>query len=256
MYSRLHIEPVGGIAGDMLLAALLDFGVDAETVRSAFARFDEPGLKLTVDSVHVGTIDATYVRSLVGTPQFRRAARTSLVKKTREHAHHLLTEVYGVIERAGLSAAAEGRAKAIFEILATAEAEVHGGLPDTVGMHEVAELDSIMDVVGVAVALDVLGNPQITCGVLPSGRGTVQTSHGELTCPVPAVRAVADRFSIPFEAIDVVGETITPTGAAVVAQLTTTFVRDVPVGASNVGVGAGTKRFPTRPNIVRVYGWS
>ncbi len=240
----------------MLLAALLDLGANADAVRSAFARFDEPGLKLMVDKVHVGAIGATYVRSLTGTPQFRRAERTSLVKKSHEHPHHTLAEIFGVIAKARLTPSAEILARGIFEVIATAEAEVHGGEMRTVGMHEVGELDSIMDVVGIAVALDSLGNPAVTCGVLPSGHGTVSTSHGELTCPVPAVRAIADRFSIPFESIDVVGETITPTGAAAAAYLVTTFTRDPPADPVKVGIGAGTKRFPTRPNIVRAHAWT
>lgn len=259
MYSRLHIEPIGGVAGDMMLAALIDLGADVAVVRSALAGFNEPGLRLSVDEVAVDGQRALYVRSLVGNAQqrFQSAPKSSLVSTTPLHAHHLLGDVLGRVSRAGLDAAVTERVTHIFNLLAEAEAVVHGGDAGSVGLHEVGELDSIMDVVGISVALATLGVREVTCAPLPSGHGTVMTSHGELSCPTPAVRELCERHAVPLESVDVKGETVTPTGAAVVAAICHEFTT-TPQGmgtAARIGVGAGTKRFPGRPNIVRVHGW-
>jgi uncharacterized protein (DUF111 family) len=255
MFSRLHIEPVGGVAGDMLLAALIDLGADVPVVRSALAGFNEPGVQLSVDEVRVGTERALYVRSLVGAPQarFHAAQKEPLVAPL--HAHHLLGDVLGRVRRAGLDSAITERVTHIFNVLAEAEAVVHGGDAGTVGLHEVGELDSIMDVVGISVALADLGVREVTCAPLPSGRGKVMTSHGELDCPTPAVKVICDRYNVPLEPVEVVGETVTPTGAAVIAALCETFTREPKGVAARVGVGAGTKRFPGRANVVRIHGW-
>lgn len=258
MLSRLHIEPVGGVAGDMLLAALIDVGADVDAVRSALASFEEPGLTLTVDEVHVGDERALYVRSLFGSAQgaFHAARKASFVHTRPVHAHHLLGDVLGRVRRAKLDSAVTERVTHIFTLLAEAEASVHGGDAGTVGLHEVGELDSIMDVVGISVALGSLGVRHVTCAPLPSGHGSVMTSHGELTVPVPAVRVICDRHGVPLEAVDVAAETVTPTGAAVIAAICESFTPDLPVSpAARVGVGAGTKRFPGRHNVVRIHGW-
>ncbi|MEZ0311685.1 MAG: nickel insertion protein [Myxococcota bacterium] len=259
MFSRLHIEPVGGVAGDMLLAALIDLGADVAVVRSALAGFHEPGLSLTVDEVGVAGERALYVRSLLGVPQtrFHAAQTVPLVGAAPLHAHHLLGDVLGRVRRAALDSAVTERVTHIFTLLAEAEAVVHGGDAATVGLHEVGELDSIMDVVGISVALASLGVREVSCAPLPSGHGTVMSSHGELACPTPAVKIICDRYNVPLEPVDVVGETVTPTGAAVVAAVCETFTRE-PKGmatAVKVGVGAGTKRFPGRANVVRIHGW-
>ncbi len=243
----------------MLLAALIDLGADVDVVRSALAGFNEPGLSLTVDEVSVAGERALYVRSLVGTPQtrFHQAQKTPLVGGSALHAHHLLGDVLGRVRRVGLDSAVTERVTHIFSLLAEAEAVVHGGDAATVGLHEVGELDSIMDVVGISVAFATLGVREVTCAPLPSGHGTVMTSHGELTCPTPAVKVICDRYGVPLEPVDVAGETVTPTGAAVVAALCDTFTRE-PKGlgsAARIGAGAGTKRFPGRANVVRIHGW-
>ena len=103
-------------------------------------------------------------------------------------------------------------------------------------------------------ALDLLGNPELSASPLPSGHGTVSSAHGELEVPVPAVRSIARRRGIPLVPVPVRGETVTPTGVAVLAALCTSFI-EVPAGAAALGVGAGSRRFPDRPNVVRVHGY-
>lgn len=235
----LHIEPVGGVAGDMLLGALIDLGADVAAVRQALLSLRQPGLRLELSRVEVNGIAACKVTSLPSRP---------------EHAHHRLGDVLGVVDRGDLSTEARAMAHKIFGIVAKAEAVVHGENESNVRLHEVGASDSILDVVGIAVALDNLGDlGPISCAPLPSGGGYVQTQHGRLACPVPAVQEISSQWHVPLLPVSVRGETVTPTGIAVVAAIDPQFeARPAPTNAEE-GVGAGSRRFPDRPNVVRLY---
>ena len=239
-FSRLHFECVGGAAGDMILGALLDLGADVAAVRRALASMALPGLELRTERVVVDDIAALYVRSLVD-----------------DGAHHRnLGDVLAIIDRGDMNDAARQRAHGIFEILVAAEAVAHECAAEDVHLHEVGALDSIMDVVGIAVALGSLGNPPASASPIPSGHGNVSTAHGLLTCPVPAVAAVAERWHVPLIDVDVQGETVTPTGIAALANICSSF-GDAPVIDSETdacGVGAGSRRFARASNLVRVHG--
>jgi uncharacterized protein (DUF111 family) len=239
-FSRVYLEGVGGLAGDMLLAALLDLGADAGLVRSAVARIGEPGLSLEVSRVEVDGEAACHVRSIASSHG--------------GHGRHL-HEVLAFVDRAGLTPRARDAAGRIFDVLVRAEAACHGEPADQVHLHEVGELDSVLDVVGIAAAWDALGAPALDVGPLPSGRGTVATSHGTLTVPVPAVREIARAAGIPLVDVDVRGETVTPTGIAAAAALGRVQGAPLTARGEMVGVGAGTKRFPGRPNVVRLHGY-
>jgi pyridinium-3,5-bisthiocarboxylic acid mononucleotide nickel chelatase len=245
---HVHVEAIGGVAGDMLLAALIDLGADEQQIARVLQSLDEPGLALHVERVTVDGIAARYVRSIPPSHDQHH--------HDHQHGHHHLEDVLAVIDRAVATPAARARAHRIFEILAAAEAVVHGGTAHDVHLHEVAELDSILDVLGISVALDLLGNPSLSAAPLPSGRGKVRTSHGPLDCPVPAVVEISRRFAIPLADAPVEGETVTPTGIAVLAEAVRPKSARDPKSAERVGVGAGTKRFPGRPNVGRLYGWT
>jgi len=243
-FSLLHIEAVGGVAGDMLLAGLLDLGADASVVRGGLARLGEPEISLDLQRVRDGDQEGLHVRS---------------VAPGSGHPHHHLADIQASIAGADLPAAAAAAAAAIFLLLCEAEAEVHGGSAADVHLHEVGELDSIMDVVGIALAWHSLGAPRVQASALPSGSGIVETSHGPLTCPVPAVRAIAERFAVPLREAPLAGETVTPTGIAVLAHLCGTggFGHPPPPvnPESRIGIGVGTRRFAACPNVVRIHGY-
>jgi pyridinium-3,5-bisthiocarboxylic acid mononucleotide nickel chelatase len=237
-FGRLHVEPIGGVAGDMLLGALIDLGADAAAIRAAFTSLQEPGLRLDVSRVEVQGLTATYVRSLA---------------PHEGHVHRHLSDIMTIIDAGDMSEVVKARARDIFTLLAEAEARVHGGVAGDVHLHEVGELDSILDVVGISVALELLGNPSVTSAPLPVGSGTVHTSHGELGVPVPAVREIAARAKVPLSVVPVVGETVTPTGIAVLAAVCESF-GEAPGRPVRTGIGAGTRRFPDRPNVIKVHG--
>ena len=238
--ARLYVEAVGGVAGDMLLAALISLGADLVAIRSALASLGEPGLDLQLSEVDVGGERACYVRSLPSRPD--------------AHGRHL-HEVLATIARGNMSAGARGLSERIFTLLGNAEAASHGEDIQHVHLHEVGAIDSVLDVVGIAVAYDSIGSPRVSVGPLPSGHGEVQCSHGRLAVPVPAVQYIVRQSGLVLVDVPVLGETITPTGAAALAVLGRDFGATLSGNGDCVGVGAGTRRFADRPNVLRLHGY-
>ena len=232
---HLHLKPEGGIAGDMFLAALLGLGASVESIVDAFVSLNIPGLELCVENVDVDNIPSLYVRSLA--PEL--------------HHHTHLHEVLERVEQASASHAAKTLATNIFEILATAEAKVHGGESRDVHLHEVGALDSIMDILGGAIAYTEVGAPRVTYEAVPVGHGQVKTSHGFLDIPVPAVQQIIESHNLVTKPVDVAGETVTPTGAALLAGLSAVHVQEFSGSVGLQGVGAGTLRFPARANVLK-----
>lgn len=237
--ASLHLESIGGVAGDMLLAALLDLGADTAAVRAALASIGDPDLALEVGYTEI---------------HGERACRVRSIARRGEGARHL-EDVLAILERTEMSRRARDSAVAVFRLLAEAEAHSHGETAAHVHLHEVGELDSILDVVGIAVAFDSLGAPPATVGELPSGRGTVHTAHGTLRVPVPAVTYLAGRLSLPLVDVAVEGETVTPTGAAALGVFAQRFGVSLSRAGDRLGVGAGTRHFPDRPNVLRAHGY-
>ena len=233
---------------EIAVSRSLDNGATWEASRTIPGAGSLSGLELVASRVEVNGVAARYVRSLPGHDHESERGH-------HHHHHQRLSDILEVIARAKTSEPVRARARSVFEVLAAAEAAVHGGTADDVELHEVGELDSIMDVLGIAVALDLLGNPAMSAAPLPSGRGTVHTSHGELEVPVPAVREIARRHGIRLDDVLVRGETVTPTGIAVLAQAARAELKRPLGSADRVGVGAGTRRFSDRPNVVRLHGW-
>jgi len=233
----LWLEPIGGIAGDMFLAAALDLGVSRGALERALATLGVPGFRLEVTAARDGELRGTHVDVVVEGPQPQ---------------HRALSEILALIAASGLSDRAKAGARAVFERIGAAEARVHDVTVERVHFHEVGAVDSIVDVCGAAVVLDLLGWPRVVSSPPEPGHGFVRTAHGRLPVPPPAVtellRGVALRPGGPR------GEAVTPTGAALLAVLA-----EVPAsGAAPVmtpratGIGVGTARWTDRPNVLRM----
>ncbi len=232
---RLHFDCFAGIAGDMALAALIDAGASEERIRDGLAALAYPGWELTLERRLVQGISALDLKVLIDSPQ--------------PH-HRSWGEIRGRIEGADLSPGAKQRALAIFGRLAEAEAKVHGVAVDDVHFHEVGALDSIVDIVGVALALDDLAPARVSCTPLPVGHGWVQTAHGRLPVPAPATAELL--VGAATTASGAQGELVTPTGAAIVAASVDEFVDWPQLSPTSIGYGAGDRSLADRPNLVRV----
>jgi uncharacterized protein (TIGR00299 family) protein len=233
--SRLaYVDCVGGVAGDMLLGALLDGGADADFVRSGLARLGIEGLELGVGRARRGPLDAARVEVAAPPDQPHRGPR----------------EVRELIEGARLPPRARERALATFDRLAVAEGRVHGIAPEEVTFHEVGAADAVADVCGVALALESLGVERIACSPLPVARGVVASAHGPLPLPAPATLALLE--GAPLHGVEGDEELVTPTGAALVAALAEGFGPLPALRLEATGYGAGARELGRVPNVVRV----
>ncbi len=234
MGQLLLLEPVGGIAGDMFLAAALDLGVPLDAVSRALATLGLQGFRLEATRAEAGGIAGTHLDVVVeGAPHGARALR----------------DIVALVRASGLSARAKEAAVGLFERIGRAEAKVHGVPLEEVHFHEIGAVDSIVDVCGAAVALDLLGWPSVVSTPPELGQGFVETEHGLLPIPPPAVLEILK--GTPVKPGGPAGEAVTPTGAALLAGLGR--VGTAPeLTPRAIGYGVGTKRWPDRPNVLRM----
>jgi uncharacterized protein (TIGR00299 family) protein len=231
----LYVDAVAGVAGDMLLGALLDAGADEGEVRNAIHALGVPGLDLEVGRTVRHSISARSVRVLCD----------------EVNVHRTWPDVRELIDRAEtLPARARERAQAVFAALAEAEGRVHDIPAEQVHFHEVGAADAIADVCGITVALESLGIDELACSPLPVARGFAQTAHGTLPLPAPAVLELLR--GAPLRGVDLEVELVTPTGAAVVAALAREFGPVPAMRLDSLGYGAGTRDLAELPNLMRV----
>jgi uncharacterized protein (TIGR00299 family) protein len=230
----LHFDCFSGVSGDMTLAALLDAGVDAEAVRRGLDSLGLP-IRLEVAKVRKGGFAATQVR----------------IDAPEEHAHRHLPEVEDILRRGQLSDRQRDLALRIFRRLAEAEAAVHGLPLDKVHFHEVGALDSIADIAGAAIALDLLGAERITSRPVPTGSGMVKCAHGLMPVPAPGTAALLK--GVPLAPCAIKGELTTPTGAAILTTVVQEWVEQPVMTVEAIGHGAGQRDLLEQPNLLRIF---
>jgi uncharacterized protein (TIGR00299 family) protein len=223
-----------GVAGDMLLAALVDAGAPVAVMQQAVDTIAPEPVPLRVEEVRRGGLRATKVHV---------DATESTTRRTWAQIRELLAD-------GRLSPDVGQRARGAFERLATAEARVHGGNPDDVHFHEVGALDAIADIVGAAAGLTALNLAELQVSPVALGSGTVSTAHGLLPVPPPAVVELLKGAPSFGGAADV--ELTTPTGAALVTEFATSWGAQPPMAVHRQGVGAGGRDLAGRPNVVRL----
>jgi uncharacterized protein (TIGR00299 family) protein len=228
-----YIDAISGLAGDMLLGALADAGADTAAISRALDAF-AIGVKTEWDRVQRRGMSAMKFRAIVD--------------ETPKHRH--LSGILKMIHAAEIPATVKANAERVFRVLAEAESSVHGVDIEKVHFHEVGAVDSICDIVGICLALDLLSIDQIYCSPINVGSGTVNTEHGVLPVPAPATaKLLRDK---PVYARGPALELTTPTGAAVVAALAKEFGAMPPMRISAIGYGAGDRDFKEHANVVRV----
>ncbi|GIJ72542.1 nickel pincer cofactor biosynthesis protein LarC [Virgisporangium ochraceum] len=228
------IDASAGVAGDMLLGALVDAGADLGAVRRAVDAVVPGAVRLVTETV---------------TRAGLRALRMRVEPLTTDAPHRTWTGVRDLLTNAALADRVRDRAVAVFARLADAEAHVHGTAARDVHFHEVGALDSIADIVGVCAALEDLGVATVTAGEVAVGSGRVRTAHGDLPVPVPAVARLSEGWRVRAGGT---GELATPTGMATVRALATRCEDMPPMRVDVTGVGAGRRDPPGRANVVRV----
>ncbi len=228
-----HLDCPSGVAGDMLLGALVHAGASLERMQAAVDALGVEPIRLEARQVNRAGLAATKVD-----------VHCEASSTTRSWP-----DVRLVVAGAALPAGVRERALGVFHRLAEAEATSHGLTPDEVHFHEVGALDALADVVGVCTGVDELGLDRLTCGPITTGSHTTATSHGDLPVPVPAVVELLTGFRLRGR--DEPHELVTPTGAALVAELTQPVAALPPLILTGQGLGAGSREL-ARANVVRL----
>lgn len=253
-----YFDCFSGVAGDMILGALVDAGVPLTVLKEAVAALGLPGLGIEARKVTRGGLAATKVDVLTGEPSGRTDpglvdpahARPHEHTHAGAHGHRRLPDILEILHKSRLPASTRERAAAIFARLAAAEAAVHGSSPEAVHFHEVGARDAIADVVGAVAGLAALGADRIEASPLNLGGGKVATAHGML--PVPAPGTLELLKGIPCYGSAVEAELTTPTGAAVLATVAAAFGPPPLLTVRAVGYGAGTRELAGQPNCLRL----
>lgn len=234
--SLAYLDTPSGISGDIFLGCLLDAGWPLERLHSVVEALHLPAGSWRVDSQPVmkGPLRATL----------------AAVEVTEGDAHRHLSDVTAIIRAGDLPPVVQERAIAVFTRLAEAEARVHNTTPEAIHFHEVGALDAIVDIVGVCAGLAELGIERLYASPLPLGHGWAQTMHGRIPLPAPATLELLTAAGAPTVPAPGPGELVTPTGAALLAELAD--FRQPQMTLRRVGYGAGRKDFPW-PNVARLW---
>jgi hypothetical protein len=229
-----YLDCVGGVAGNMLIAALLDAGAPEEALRAVPSRLGIEGVDLRLMRVERHGIGALLLD----------------VVSSNEHHQRSWRSIREQLWAAELDESVRERAIAVFERLARAEGRIHGVSPEDVGFHELGAVDTLVDVVSAVTLLEELGVSRLVCSPLPMGRGVVSAAHGILPLPAPATAELL--LDAPVFGIDIDAELVTPTGAALVSTLADGWGPLPAMTLERIGYGAGSGDFLQRANLVRV----
>ena len=229
----LYFDIVNGISGDMTLATLLDLGVPKEL-------FLEEIKKLSIRDEFDINIASKNESGIIGT-------NVNIVTK-ETHAHRHLVDIFDIIDESQLNENVKNMSKKVFMTIGEAEAKVHGTTIDKIHFHEVGAIDSIVDIVGACILIDLLAVDKIYSNSIPVGSGFVKCDHGIMPVPAPATMQILK--GVPIRLNTVKGECTTPTGAAILKSICDEFVDVLEFEVKQIGYGIGHKKFEI-PNMLR-----
>ena len=280
MGKTLYVEGLSGISGDMTVAALLDLGADKEVLLNVLKSLPVSGYEIAISRVKKSGIDACDFNVILekdnhdhdmaylhghdhhhedehghhhdgGHEHHHHEHEHCHEHEHHHHEHATLPGILHLIGHAQMSDRAKAIATRIFEIVAEAEAKAHGVPLNEVHFHEVGAVDSIVDVVSVAVCLDNLDVTEVIVPRLCEGHGTVRCQHGIMPIPVPAVANIVQAHHLKLQMTEVEGELVTPTGAAIVAAIKTSEKMPAQFEIEKTGIGAGKREY-SRPSMLRL----
>jgi hypothetical protein len=231
-----YFDCFAGASGDMILGSLMDAGLETAQLKAELAKLHLTHYDLQVKKV---------VKNGVGGSQ-----AMVLVDEAHHHQHHRhLADIKDIIAHSGLENSIQQKSIAIFTRLAEVEAKIHQTTIEQIHFHEVGAMDAIIDVVGAVAGIAALGIQKVFCSPLHLGSGTVECAHGTLPVPAPATAELVK--GKPVYSTGVVGELLTPTGAAILTTLASDFGPMPAMSVEKIGYGAGTSE-PAIPNLLRV----
>ncbi len=231
----IYVHAYSGIAGDMFVGALLDLGADFELLEKDLAKMGLKEYALKLEPVMKNGI----------------SGKKFTVETDEGHHHRGLTEILGIIKKAGYSPEVTERSSEVFRVLAEAEAKVHGVGIEEVHFHEVGAIDAIVDIVGSCLCLEQLGWPELVVSPLHVGSGYVRAAHGIIPVPAPATLEILSKREVETYSRGILAELVTPTGAALVIALAESYGAQPEMRILKIGYGAGTQDLEI-PNFTRL----
>jgi pyridinium-3,5-bisthiocarboxylic acid mononucleotide nickel chelatase len=247
----LYLDLFSGISGDMFIAALIDLGAEERQLERELKKLGLAGYHLHVSRGRKKGIEGVKFDVHVADAH-EHSGQPHGHSHSHPHEHsRTFAEIRQLITESQLSAWVKQKAVAVFQRIAEAEGKIHGLPPDKVHFHEVGAVDSIVDITGGCIALEMLGKPRVSAGAVVEGTGWVECAHGRFPVPAPATLAILGARGIPISQCDEPGELVTPTGAALLAELVESFGLMRGLVAEKIGYGLGTRENKTRPNVLR-----
>jgi uncharacterized protein (TIGR00299 family) protein len=284
----LFLDLFSGISGDMFIGALIDLGVDPRQLEAELGKLKVGGYHLHFRRGHKASIAGTKFDVHIAGDDAHHPAHPhpghdhhhheheeghhhhhhnhgpeththeaphahSHGPPSHQHSHHerSFTEIKQLILQSPLSDWVKAKAVAVFERVAIAEGKIHGVAPEQVHFHEVGAVDSIIDIVGGCIGLELLGKPRVCASQVVDGNGWIDCAHGRFPIPAPATLAILGARGIPVSQCNEPHELVTPTGAALLAEFAEDFGPMQGLVAERIGFGLGTRDLRNRPNVLR-----
>jgi uncharacterized protein (DUF111 family) len=248
MAKVLYFDCASGISADMALGALIDLGADVNKIAVEVSKVVGIRFEISADRAEKNGVSGVDIR--VSFAEHSHDHHHG--EHSHEHSHMTYSKVRGMIESAGLSERASRYALDIFTVLGRAEASVHETTLEDVAFHEVGSAGSLIDIVGTAVAADLLDVEKVFCSALCDGKGSIECAHGIIPVPVPAVMAMTKYSDIPIEIDEGVHtEMVTPSGYAILNGLGAIYRDNADIEQTSVGYGLG-KRDTGKSGVLKV----
>ena len=232
-----YIQALGGASGDMLLASMLDAGLEKSELENLILNLGLAGISLQVTSTLRGGVAGTHLDVKLDTD-------SKIPRRWQDFV--------SIVEASALSPKVKSQSSEVFRLIGQVEAAVHGVEPENVHLHELGTLDTLVDVVGVMFGLETLGLEKVFCSALPTGSGTLKSQHGLLPVPAPATAEILQATGAPSypppSTLPATGEMLTPTGAAILGTIAD-FSSPV-MQISSIGYGLGTRNPDAYPNVL------
>ncbi len=266
----LYLDIFSGISGDMFIGALIDLGVDPHKLARELEK-----LKLDGFHLHIAEAEKSGIAGIkfdVHLDSEHHHHHHDECEHEHHHEHHEhahghhhhdephdhshddsrnFADITKLITKSKLSPWVKKKAVAVFQRIADAEGKIHGKPANEVHFHEVGAVDSIVDIVGACVGLELLGKPRVIAAPVTEGTGWIRCAHGRFPIPAPATLAILGARKIPITQCEEPHELVTPTGAALLAEFAERFERMDNLVAEKIGFGLGTRDNKTRPNVLR-----
>jgi len=251
----LYLDLFSGISGDMFLGALIDLGVDAVRLERELKKLKFDGYHL-----HVTRQQKSGIEGVKLDVHLDKGRESNVEGREHKHEHgsrhhhedsRNFAEIKQLISRSKLSPWVKKKSVAVFQRIAEAEGKIHGLPPERVHFHEVGAVDSIVDIVGACIGLEMLGKPRVLASPVVEGVGWIDCAHGRFPVPAPATLAILGARGIGVTQCEEPHELVTPTGAALLAEFGGSFGPMQGLVAEKTGFGIGTRENQTRPNVLR-----